>query len=98
MSETTSTPLSATWTANRGLDLSTVAETTEAERKAFRDFYVTVQGRTHPGLEFFLNHAPETLKRYRAFADAGTPDNHGKNRRFTNFRFLAFYAVTGYVE
>lgn len=83
---------------NRGLDLSNIGTATEAEAKAFREFYDRMLGRGHPGLEFYLNNAPDAMKRYRAFADSATPRNLDTDRRVLGFGFLAFYALTGYVE
>lgn len=83
---------------NRGLDLSNIGTSTEEESKAFRAFYDRMLGRGHPGLEFYLHNVPDQMKRYRAFADSATPRNLDTDRKVTGFGFLAFYALTGYVE
>jgi hypothetical protein len=83
---------------NRGLDLSNIATATEGEKQDFRKFYDRMLGRPHPGLEFYLNNAPDAMKRYRAFADSATPRNLDKDRRITGFGFMTYYALTGYVE
>lgn len=83
---------------NRGLDLSSIATATEGEKTAFREFYDRMLGRGHPGLEFYLNNAPDAMKRYRAFADAATPRNLDTDRRVGGFGFMTYYALTGYVE
>jgi hypothetical protein len=83
---------------NRGLDLSNVATATDAEKANFRQFYDRMLGRGHPGLEFYLNNAPDAMKRYRAFADSATPRNLDTDRRLGGFGFLTYYALTGYVE
>jgi hypothetical protein len=83
---------------NRGLDLSNMATASEAEKTNFREFYDRMLGRGHPGLEFYLNNAPDAMKRYRAFADAATPRNLDTDRRVGGFGFMTYYALTGYVE
>jgi hypothetical protein len=83
---------------NRGLDLSNIGVATDAEKADFRQFYDRMLGRGHPGLEFYLNHAPDAMKRYRAFADAATPRNLDTDRRVGGFGFMIYYALTGYVE
>jgi hypothetical protein len=83
---------------NRGLDLSNIGTATEAESRAFREFYDRMLGRGHPGLEFYLHNLPDQMKRYRAYADSATPRNLDTDRRVMGFGFLAFYALTGYVE
>ena len=83
---------------NRGLNLSEMDQVTTGEKEAFRQFYDKMLGRGHPGLEFFLNNAPDTMKRYRAWADSGTPKNLAQDRRITGFGFMAYYALLGYVE
>jgi hypothetical protein len=93
------TSYAATMTSiNRGLDLSNIATATDEERSDFRRFYDRMLGRGHPGLEFFLNNAPDAMKRYRAFADSATPRNLDTDRRVGGFGFMTYYALTGYVE
>src|SRR5258708_27833448 len=84
--------------ANRGRDLSNIGTASEGEKQDFRKFYDRMLGRPHPGLEFYLNNAPDAMKRYRAFADAATPRNLDTDRRLGGFGFMTYYALTGYVE
>jgi hypothetical protein len=81
---------------NRGLDLANVAGVTEDERKDFEAFYTGLLGHPHRGAEFFLEHDPETFKRYRRYSDEATPANYEANTKLFVFGFLPFYAVTGY--
>jgi hypothetical protein len=83
---------------NRGLDLTDMSTATEEEKADFRRFYDRMLGRGHPGLEFYLNNAPDAMKRYRAFADTATPRNLDTDRRVGGFGFMTYYALTGYVE
>ena len=83
---------------NRGLDLSNIATATDTEKADFRQFYDRMLGRGHPGLEYYLNNAPDAMKRYRAFADAATPRNLDTDRRVGGFGFMTYYALSGYVE
>jgi hypothetical protein len=73
-----------------------VGATTDHEKSDFRTFYAANLGRSHPGLDFWLDAAPDVLKRYRAFATAEVPgDVQGA---FTGFGFLQHYALLGYAE
>ena len=83
---------------NRGLDLGKMGETTDAERRAFREFYDRMQGGKHPGLEFYLNNDPDAMKLYRDFADSGTPRALEGERRAGGGGFLSYYALSGYVR
>src|SRR5580698_625890 len=59
---------------NRGLDLSVFETTTDSESAQFRSFYAEKLGTPHRGLNFWLDvDRPDLLKRYRAYADDGTP-------------------------
>ena len=83
---------------DRGLDLTSVGATTEEEKAAFQKFYAANLGRSHPGLDFWLDRGPDVLKRYRAFATASVPDGLEGDRAFTGFGFLQYYAQLGYSE
>jgi hypothetical protein len=81
---------------DRGLDLANLGATTDKEKADFQTFYTAALGRTHPGLDFWLDNGPDVLKRYRAFATAEVPgDIQGA---FTGFGFLQHYALLGYTE
>lgn len=67
---------------NRGLDLSVLETTTDAESDQFRSFYRDKPGTPHRGLNFWLDvDRPDVLKRYRAYADDGTPGGRGRAGR-----------------
>jgi hypothetical protein len=83
-------------TNNRGLELGDVTTVTDQEREDFQTFYKQLLGHPHRGLEYLLNHDPETVKRYRRYSDTATPDNYESNRRLFVFGFLPFYALIGY--
>src|SRR5437868_14698515 len=83
-------------TTDRGLNLGRVAATTEQEKAEFQKFYAANLGRSHPGLDFWLEPAPEILKRYRAFATAEVPG--AIEGAFTGFAFLPYYALLGYTD
>lgn len=70
---------------------------TEAERKAFSDAYNKTLGRPHVGLNYWLENGPDVLKRYRAFAEAGTGSPF-TDRSVQGFYFLELYSLTGYTE
>jgi hypothetical protein len=81
---------------DRGLDLGRVGATTEAEKADFQKFYAANLGRSHLGLDFWLDTSPDVLKRYRAFATADVPG--AIEGAFTGFAFLPQYALLGYTE
>jgi hypothetical protein len=81
---------------NRGLDLSRPGETTPEERQRFQEWYGRVLGRSHRGLDFWLDTAPDTLKRYRHFANSADVGERIQDRVLTQFGFLQYYALTGY--
>lgn len=83
---------------DRGLDLSRVGATTEQEKESFKKFYASNLGRSHPGLDFWLDTSPDVLKRYRAFATAQVAGALEGNRAFPGFAFLEYYALLGYTE
>jgi hypothetical protein len=81
---------------NRGLNLADVTSTSAEERSKFGEFYTSILGHTHQGLDYLLNEDPATLKRYRHYSDMATPGNYESNRKVFVFGFLPFYAVIGY--
>jgi hypothetical protein len=86
--------------ADRGLDLTDVEHISAGEQDAFREFYRRTLGTPHPGLNFWLEERPETLKRYRLFAEllVGSGGSLQHDRRIRGFAFMTFYALTGYEE
>jgi hypothetical protein len=83
---------------DRGLDLTRVGATTAQEKAEFQKFYAKNLGRSHPGLDFWLEPAPDVLKRYRAFATALNPGGLEGAKLFVGFAFLPSYALSGYTE
>ncbi len=83
---------------DRGLDLTRVGATSDQEKAAFQRFYAKNLGRSHPGLDFWLEPAPDVLKRYRAFATAMNPGGLEGPKLFLGFAFLPSYALSGYTE
>jgi len=82
---------------NRGQDLSVFETTTASESDGFRSFYAEKLGTAHRGLNFWLDvERPDVLKRYRAFADDGTPGGLEAVRKVGGFSFLVSYAMSGY--
>src|SRR5271170_5996458 len=82
---------------NRGLDLSVFETTTDAESDQFRSFYADKLGTAHRGLNFWLDvERPDVLKRYRAYADDGTPGGLETVRKVGGFSFFVSYAMSGY--
>ena len=82
---------------NRGLDLSVFETATDAESDSFRSFYRDKLGTPHRGLNFWLDvDRPDVLKRYRAYADDGTPGGLETVRKVGGFRFFVSYAMSGY--
>src|SRR5258708_5560177 len=80
-----------------GLDFSNTQGVTDAEKQAFRAAYSTTLGRPHVGLDYWLENGPDVLKRYRAFAEAGTGSPF-LNQTLQGFYFLEMYSLTGYTE
>ena len=80
-----------------GLDLSNTSGVTESEKQAFSTAYNTTLGRPHTGLNFWLDNGPDVLKRYRAFAEAGTGSPF-TDRTVEGFYFLEPYSLSGYAE
>ena len=82
---------------NRGLDLSVFETATDAESDQFRSFYRDKLGTPHRGLNFWLDvDRPDVLKRYRAYADDGTPGGLETVRKVGGFSFFVSYAMSGY--
>jgi hypothetical protein len=84
---------------DRGLDLSKTGSITSQEKSEFRHFYASRLGRSHPGLDFWLDRSPDVLKRYRGFATANVPDpfKNTEFKGFPGFVFLEYYGLNGYV-
>jgi hypothetical protein len=82
---------------NRGLDLSVFETTSDAESEQFRAFYQEKLGTPHRGLNFWIDVGrPDVLKRYRAYADDGTPGGLETVRKVGGFSFFVSYALSGY--
>jgi hypothetical protein len=82
----------------RGLDLSNPDLTTEEEKRAFKAAYASVLGRSHDGLNFWLDHDPSVLKRYRRFAEAMVPNYEDEPYSVGVTAYLAVYALTGFAD
>jgi hypothetical protein len=63
---------------------------------AFADFYNSVLGHRHIGLDLWLDTRPDVLKRYRQYSDTATPRTFEEDHRITGAGFTIFYAVVGY--
>lgn len=97
---------------DRGLDLSNVEDIRPEEFEAFKLHYATRDGRSHPGLNMWVEQGrPDYLKRYRLFAhflataptDAVTPDNVDTNRGNANkasgsIACIFWYGLLGFEE
>jgi hypothetical protein len=86
-----------------GLDLSNLEVTTPAEVQAFRDQFGDVTGRIHPGQQFWLEHKPDVLKRYRLYSNyINDPNAPGLDEdEYVNpnlFGFVYLYGMTGFDE
>jgi hypothetical protein len=84
---------------DRGLDLSKTGSITSQEKTEFQQFYASRLGRSHPGLDFWLDRSPDVLKRYRSFATANVPDplKNTEFKGFPGFAFLEYYGLLGYL-
>src|SRR5215469_10242873 len=80
-----------------GLDFTNTRVVTDAEKEAFKAAYSKTLGRPHVGLNYWLDNGPDVLKRYRAFAEAGTGSPF-LNQTLQGFYFLELYSLTGYAE
>lgn len=79
---------------NRGLDLAVFGTATDAESDGFRSFYRDKPGTPHRGLNFWLDvDRPDVLKRYRAYADDGTPGGLETVRKVGGFSFFVSNAM-----
>jgi hypothetical protein len=97
VSEATNTDFDAALRGNRGLDLTSVERTSADEQRSFQDYYRKVFGRSHRGLDFWLDKRPDILKRYRLFAELQSrPGGLQTDWRFHAFSFYTQYAMTGY--
>jgi hypothetical protein len=82
---------------NRGLDLSVFETMTDHESDQFKSFYAEKLGTPHRGLDFWISQdRPDILKRYRAFADDGTPGGLEAVKKVGGFTFFVSYAMSGY--
>lgn len=80
---------------HRGLDLSKPDETTPEEKAAFRAHYSAQFGYDHKGLDFWLDHDPAILKRYRLWAGLTLPVG---GARIPGHGYTAYYALLGYEQ
>jgi hypothetical protein len=83
-------------THSRGLELGDMESVSGHEVSAFADFYNTVLGHRHIGLDLWLDTRPDVLKRYRQYSDTATPRTFEDDHRITGAGFTTFYAVVGY--
>jgi hypothetical protein len=83
-------------TNSRGLELGDMENVSGPEVSAFADFYNTVLGHRHIGLDLWLDTRPDVLKRYRQYSDTATPRTFEDDHRITGAGFTTFYAVVGY--
>lgn len=83
---------------DRGLNLSRPDATTEEELAEFRDFYTRTKGYPLPAFEFWAQHRPDVLKRYRMQARQ-TPSDEALRLPLANtLAFLHYYAIVGYED
>lgn len=85
-------PRRGNW-VHRGLDLSNPTETTPEEVAAFKQHYATQFGHSLDGLDWWFDHNPEVLKRYRLYSSLSlrvVPAMTGNGT-------LGYYALMGYV-
>lgn len=94
-------------TVGVGLDVGSPDETSEAERAAHRASFEELIGYRHLGLNYLLDHRPDALKRYRAWADRidvrPAPPEGGAEVAWSTsaynphgFGLLVTYALTGF--
>jgi hypothetical protein len=83
-------------TNSRGLELGDMDSVSAGEVSAFADFYNSVLGHRHIGLDLWLDTRPDVLKRYRQYSDTATPRTFEDDHRITGAGFTTFYAVVGY--
>jgi hypothetical protein len=83
-------------TNSRGLELGDMESVSATEVSEFANFYSSVLGHRHIGLDFWLECRPDVLKRYRQYSDTATPRTFEDDHRITGAGFVTFYAVVGY--
>ncbi|HTX27261.1 MAG TPA: hypothetical protein VME19_09615 [Streptosporangiaceae bacterium] len=83
-------------TNSRGLELGDMESVSAGEVSAFANFYNSVLGHRHIGLDLWLDTRPDVLKRYRQYSDTATPRTFEDDHRITGAGFTTFYAVVGY--
>ena len=83
-------------TNSRGLELGDMENVSGEEVSAFADFYNSVLGHRHIGLDLWPDTRPDVLKRYRQYSDTATPRTFEDDHRITGAGFTIFYAVVGY--
>jgi hypothetical protein len=83
-------------TNSRGLELGDMETVSGQEVSAFANFYNSVLGHRHIGLDLWLDTRPDVLKRYRQYSDTATPRTFEDDHRITGAGFTTFYAVVGY--
>jgi hypothetical protein len=83
-------------TDSRGLELGDMENVSGQEVSAFANFYNSVLGHRHIGLDLWLDSRPDVLKRYRQYSDTATPRTFEDDHRITGAGFTTFYAVVGY--
>jgi hypothetical protein len=83
-------------TNSRGLELGDMENVSSQEVSAFANFYNSVLGHRHIGLDLWLDTRPDVLKRYRQYSDTATPRTFEDDHRITGAGFTTFYAVVGY--
>jgi hypothetical protein len=81
----------------RGVDLNRTGSLSQEEVEASQEFYKKTLGTTLIGLEFWNEHGPDQLRRYRRFVDVSTPGRYeGGQRKVDGFGFLPYYANQGF--
>ena len=81
----------------RGVDLNRTGSLSEEEVQASQEFYKKTLGTTLIGLEFWNEHGPDQLRRYRRFVDVSTPGRYERGqRKVDGFGFLPYYANHGF--
>jgi hypothetical protein len=83
-------------TNSRGLELGDMESVSGTEVRDFANFYNSVLGHRHIGLDLWLDTRPDVLKRYRQYSDTATPRTFEDDHRITGAGFTTFYAVVGY--
>lgn len=70
-------------TNSRGLELGDMESVSDHEVKDFANFYNSVLGHRHIGLDLWLDTRPDVLKRYRQYSDTATPRTFEDDHRIT---------------